>query len=975
VLHSVATPAVAETPASVPGPVAAAVAGKLVARRKGAGVRWATVPAAAAPQAIAVIGMAGQFPQAGNLEEFWDNLAQGRNCISEVPAERWDAKTYYQPGEIVAGKTNCKWAGTLAEYDRFDPLFFNISPGEAEHMDPQQRLFLQACWQTIEDAGYDARALSGSRCGVFAGCTNGDYQNLSRQSKLSAQGFTGNATSILAARISYFLNLQGPCISIDTACSSSLVALTSACDSLVSGTSDVALAGGVYVMAGPELHIKSAQAGMLSPEGKCFTFDQRANGFVPGEGVGVVMLKRLADAERDRDAIYGVIQGWGINQDGKTNGITAPNPESQTRLEQAVYDKYRIDPAGIQLVEGHGTGTKLGDPIEVEALKQAFKKYTGEKSYCALGSVKSNIGHCLTAAGIAGVIKVLLALRHQQLPPTINFEQLNEHIDLADSPFYVNDRLQAWRPAGGRKRCAAVSSFGFSGTNVHVVIGEADGAAESRPAVTAVTQNGRIVVPLSARRPAQLKEKARQLARFLQGPAPGCDLLELAYTLQVGREAMEHRVGFLAGSLEQLAERLQAYVDDAAEIPDVYQGQVRSNKESISLIVQDDETRETIVGNWIAHHKLDKLVDLWVRGLEVDWSRLYGTVKPRRISLPAYPFAKERYWLEGESDAAAPVSAVLHPLLHANTSDLSGQRYTSTFTGEEFFLADHRVRIEDGSLEKVLPAAVYLEMARAALQLACPERKDLLMELRDIVWLRPLFVRRPVPVSVTVFEDGDDELGFDIYTAGNAEEGPCCHGAAMFQERDEPVRRDLAQLRRATQDGRLDASEVYAIFSGMGMDYGPAHRGIVALELGKGQVVAELRLPEATGNGQYGLHPAILDSALQACLGLILEASGTPRNPVLPFAVKCIRVISVCQPEMFAWLRRAEESEPATGTTQVDIDLCDAEGNVCVEIRGIALRILEANGAAPEFDEAYYRALIANVAQHELSVAEAVEAS
>src|SRR6202011_2076665 len=227
-----------------------------------------------------------------------------------------------------------------------------------------------------------------------------------------------------------------------------LVALAQGCDSLVSGGSDLALAGGVYVMAGPEMHIRTSQAGMLSSEGRCFSFDQRADGFVPGEGVGVVLLKRLADAQKDRDIIYAVIQGWGVNQDGKTNGITAPNPESQTRLEQQVYDKYQIDPADIQLIEAHGTGTKLGDPIEVEGLKEAFQRYTQAQQYCALGSVKSNIGHCLTAAGIAGFIKLVLALRHQQLPPTINFEQLNEHINLKDSPSYINRQLQQWPLAG-----------------------------------------------------------------------------------------------------------------------------------------------------------------------------------------------------------------------------------------------------------------------------------------------------------------------------------------------------------------------------------------------------------------------------------------------------------------------------------------------------------------------------------------------
>ena len=250
------------------------------------------------------------------------------------------------------------------------------------------------------------------------------------------------------------------------------MAIAHACDSLSSGASDVALAGGVYVIAGPDMHIKTAQAGMLSTDGRCFAFDQRANGFVPGEGVGAVLLKRLDDAQRDNDVIHGVIEGWGVNQDGKTNGITAPNPQSQTRLQQEVYERFGIDPGAIGLVEAHGTGTKLGDPIEVEALKASFGKYTQRSGYCALGSVKSNIGHCLTAAGIAGFIKLMLSLKHRQQPPTIQFERLNEHIDLAGSPFYINRELKAWDVSVGQRRHAAISAFGFGGTNAHVVVAE-----------------------------------------------------------------------------------------------------------------------------------------------------------------------------------------------------------------------------------------------------------------------------------------------------------------------------------------------------------------------------------------------------------------------------------------------------------------------------------------------------------------------
>lgn len=423
--------------------------------------------------AIAIIGISGQFPKAKNLAEFWDNLASGKDCITEIPASRWSVEHYYNPNPETPGKTYCKWIGALDDIDKFDPLFFHITPAEAELMDPQQRLFLENCWSAIEDAGLSISALSGSRCGVFAGCATGDYGKRVSQQELSGQALMGETTSILAARISYLLNLKGPSMAIETACSSSLVAIANACNSLLLHDSDLALAGGVNVLEGPALHIQTSKAGMLSKDGHCYTFDARANGFVPGEGVGVLLLKRLPDAIKDQDTIYGVIRGWGVNQDGKTNGITAPSTNSQrVLLQQEVYERFQINPETITLIEAHGTGTRLGDPIEVEALIDAFQHYTEKKGYCALGSVKSNIGHLLTAAGIAGVLKVVLALKHKMLPPTINFERMNEHISLTDSPFYISTELRPWkeRPEGPRR--AGVSAFGFSGTNAHLVIEE-----------------------------------------------------------------------------------------------------------------------------------------------------------------------------------------------------------------------------------------------------------------------------------------------------------------------------------------------------------------------------------------------------------------------------------------------------------------------------------------------------------------------
>ncbi|WP_245739945.1 beta-ketoacyl synthase N-terminal-like domain-containing protein, partial [Thermoflavimicrobium dichotomicum] len=355
---------------------------------------------------IAIIGMSGRFGKANSVHELWKYLANGTELVEEVT--RWDLsdKDMY-----------CKHGSLLEDIDQFDPLFFNISGLEATYMDPQQRIFLEEAWKALEDAGYAGSGMDGRLCGVYVGCSGGDYQHLFRD-QAPPQAFWGNAGSVIPARIAYYLNLQGPAVAVDTACSSSLVAIHLACQSLWSNETEMALAGGVFIQSTPAFFAASNRAGMLSPTGHCYTFDDRADGFVPGEGVGVVVLKRLRDAIADGDHIYGVIRGSGINQDGTTNGITAPSAISQERLERHVYDTFGIHPEQIQMVEAHGTGTKLGDPIEYGALTRAFRHYTDKKGYCAIGSIKTNIGHAAAAAGVAGLIKILLAMKHRQIPPT-----------------------------------------------------------------------------------------------------------------------------------------------------------------------------------------------------------------------------------------------------------------------------------------------------------------------------------------------------------------------------------------------------------------------------------------------------------------------------------------------------------------------------------------------------------------------------
>ena len=599
---------------------------------------------------IAIIGMSGRYPQANNLEQYWDNLAQGRNSVTEINASRWDISQYYDPDPTKEGKMYCKWLGMLDDVDCFDPLFFQIPPAEAESMDPQHRIFLQESYKAFEDAGYSNARLSNTKCGVYLGIMSTDYNYHLSKSRSKSVNITGNSFAIGAARIAYFLNLKGPAIPVDTACSSSLVAIHMARQGLLNHEIDMALAGGVSLYLNPEGYIGMCQAGMLSPEGQCKTFDDSANGFVPGEGAGAVVLKRLADAERDNDFIYGVILGSGVNQDGKTNGITAPSVNSQIALERDLYTRYNIDPETISYIEAHGTGTKLGDPIELEALSTVFKEKTSRKNFCALGSVKSNIGHTSGAAGVASVQKVLLSMQYQTLVPTLHVTKENGIFDFQNSPFYISRQTQPWNAGPGNSlRRAGISSFGFSGTNAHLVIEEYPQQIKSNLPVSVNIGNATTIIPLSARTAEQLKQKVRDLLDHIRKNEHSIALRDMAYTLQVGRDGMRERLAFIVSSTDQLKEKLQAYIDGRHDVEGTYQGQAARDKD-----LQDtDAELQKAADKYISDKRWSELIDLWTKGLEFDWNKLYGSNKPRHISLPTYPFAKERYWVDISHDTPA----------------------------------------------------------------------------------------------------------------------------------------------------------------------------------------------------------------------------------------------------------------------------------------------------------------------------------
>jgi len=522
---------------------------------------------------IAVVGIGCRFPGAKNPEAFWQLLCEGGDAIAEVPPNRWDIDQFYDSEPGKSGKMSTRWGGFLEQVDGFDPAFFGISPREAERMDPQQRLVLEVAWEALENAGIAPDSLIGSSAGVFMGIGNYDYCRLLAQdiSQVNAYDGTGNTLSIAANRLSYTLNLRGPSVVVETACSSSLVAMHFACRSLQSGESNLCLVGGVSLMLSPEPFITYSHARMMASDGRCKTFDARADGYVRGEGCGVVVLKRLSDALKEGDRIQGVIRGTAINQDGMSNGLTAPNGPSQQAVIRSALSNARVSPDQISYVEAHGTGTSLGDPIEYKALKSVFMPGRQPDRPCWIGSVKTNIGHLEAASGIASVIKVVLALQHREIPQHLHFQQPNPYISLEGTSFAIPTERQPWTVEG--TRLAGISAFGFGGTNCHLVMEEAhpefsQSASElvTRQEVSPVSlpqlkgaARPLHLLTLSAKSEPALRDLAVSYREFLAAH-PSVDLADVCFTANRGRSHFDHRLAVVAESPAQMQERLQGFV-------------------------------------------------------------------------------------------------------------------------------------------------------------------------------------------------------------------------------------------------------------------------------------------------------------------------------------------------------------------------------------------------------------------------------
>ncbi len=514
---------------------------------------------------IAIVGMGCRFPGgADDPRSFWELLAQGRDAVTRTPPDRWDNE---DPALAAsAASSDRTFGGFLSRVDLFDAGFFGISPKEATSMDPQQRLCLEVAWEALEDAGLIPSQLAGSLCGVYVGISSSDYGRLQAASgENRGYSMTGSARSLAANRLSYFLDLRGPSVAVDTACSSALVCVHLACRAIAAGDATLAIAGGVNLMISPAITVGMSNLGALSPDGRCKAFDARANGYVRGEGAGFVVLKPLAEAVKDGDRIYAVIRGSAMNQDGRTNGITAPSQWAQEAVLKAAYRDAGVAPREAHYLEAHGTGTLLGDPIEAKALGAVLGEGRAPTAPLRLGSVKTNLGHLESAAGAAGLIKLALALHHRHLPPSLHFQTPNPHIPFDELALRVQDRAEPW-PEDGRAPLGGLSSFGFGGTNAHAVLE----AAPSQPARAAQPPGPRLYAVSGKTAAALAGAVAAHAAALAQsGEDPRWE--DLSHSATVRRQHHDHRVALLAPSAAEAAQALRAHAQGAA-VPGLFTG-------------------------------------------------------------------------------------------------------------------------------------------------------------------------------------------------------------------------------------------------------------------------------------------------------------------------------------------------------------------------------------------------------------------
>ncbi|GMK38599.1 hypothetical protein PCCS19_16530 [Paenibacillus sp. CCS19] len=915
---------------------------------------------------IAIIGISGKLPGAGNMDEYWDNLQQGKSCIGSFPESRayeWiDALNNERVMEFMTGQSLPKGVraedvvggvgGFLDEIDKFDAAFFKISAREAKYIDPAHRLFLETAWEAIEDAGYGGSKIYGTNTGVFVGKDHATLPMYRLMTEPDQMHLTGSWPGILSSRLSYLFNLRGPSIVFDTACSAGLVALHQACQALRNKECDMAVVGGVQVqyMAMKE-ESGPMDLGMVESDTSLVcTFDKDANGTVWGEGVVSFVLKPLAKAQADRDLIHAVIKGSAINNDGASNGITAPNAKAQEDVIMRAWEDADIHPDTIQYIEAHGTGTSLGDPIEISGLTNAFGKYTSRKQFCGIGSVKTSIGHTVAASGLAALAKVVLSLKNRKMPANLNFRQPNPYINFPDSPLYVNDVLADW-PRGAAPRRAGVSSFGFSGTNAHVIVEE----APEQPASAAASANAAPavqVLTISAKNEHVLRAYIDRYAEFLKRQ-PDARLEDVCFTANTGRGHYTHRVALLAltagelrASLRQLQEGglhtdaeagiwygqhfIVSENQKTAEAGAITAGALKKLSAEAAPLV--GRLNDADLNN--SRSAAAELCQHYVKGADIHWEEVYRNSHRSRVRIPVYPLERVRTWAETKvftnGDGAQSAKTYVHPLVDRKLVDSIDQTIfeSNLSVDTHWMLKEHRFM---GSY--IIPGVTYLEWGR---EVCASVMGTSSLELRDVYFMSPLVVAEGDARSVqAIVKKESDHLKFTIASRSDSDESQWIihsEGKAYRLESSVQPKLDMAAIRSRTPISRPIGEfnpEAKSFYLGYHWDNLVA----ASADAEENEVLLQLRLRDEYVHEmeQFEYHPSILDNAVNPMIKFLDDV-------YLPFTFKKFQMFGRMPKTLYSYFRKKDGDQEKKATLAYNITLADAEGNVVAEIEDYSIK-------------------------------------
>ncbi len=884
----------------------------------------------------AIIGISGQIGPAHNTEEFWELITSGCDMVRDFPVDRLEnaeklfKKKYFK--ELPDNLGQCAYMDCI---DTFDAELFQIAPIEAEYMDPVQRIMLESVWTTIEDAGYGGDKLRGSRTGVYIGYSspNVQYSEVVEDADLYTAGVavSGNVNSIIASRISYLLDLQGPAMIVDTACSSSLLAVQLACEQLRNGEIDTAIAGGIRIMMLPRIR-EGNSIGIESSTERTRTFDKSADGTGGGEGVVSLLLKPYKQAKKDKDHIYAVIRGCSSNQDGSSVGITAPNASAQEKVIRSAWKSAGIDPETVSYIEAHGTGTKLGDPIEITGIQQAFRKYTDKKQFCAIGSVKSNIGHLDCAAGLAGLLKVVLMLNKKQIPPTLHFVSPNKEINFIQSPVYIEDKLKDWEPGKDGIRRAGISSFGMSGTNCHMIL-------EEEPDSTLQNSENEInLLCISGKNEKATKELLAAYVGYLK-KHPQVDWKAFCYTANTGRGHYQYRIAVVADSVDnflQMADHLEhsktvlygrnrieeKKTEDEAGV--ITRKEWKELSEKATKLYQELQVKKETGER---DKKLLQLARYYIDGATIQWK----TVKDSeyKISIPTYVFQHKHYWHEmQERDIAIRKTKKLHPLVHEVLADTYDRRIYQTILSNEncWELKEHII-----NNVHVLPGTALIEIAHFAVA-------DYLgtdaFALENLVYMVPLSCEENQQVILhTVVSEEGEEL-YVRARSRNSQGVWTPHIELKVRQEKTIITKQVesvGEIRKRCKPVDITRSEennnsIVQIES-------TRWNNISSAFANENELLLEFKMKEELqkDSAHYYLYPSLLDPAINSGNYLLKET-------YLPFSCKYMKFMTGIPSQFYSYIVRKTTAKDNKELALFDIVLFTEDGNIFGQLKDYCIK-------------------------------------